>query len=76
MVGHYPINEEGEDILISPQPETQSISPEQLTRELKGMYTGILMADAKCMSILVPLASLTESGRLALSSIVFSYKIL
>jgi hypothetical protein len=41
----------GEDIDMVPQPETRPISPEQLIAEVKGMYAGLVMVEAKCSEV-------------------------
>jgi hypothetical protein len=33
------------------QPETRPISPEQLIAEVKGIYAGLIMVEAKCCEV-------------------------
>ena len=42
---------QGEDIRMVAQPETRPISPEQLIAEVKGIYAGLVMVEAKCQEV-------------------------
>jgi len=46
---------------IALQPETRPISPEQLAAEVRGIYAGLVMVEAKCIGVDQRLASLTQS---------------
>jgi hypothetical protein len=44
-----PLNDDGYDIIL--QPETRPISQEQLVAEVKGIYAGLVMVEAKCIEV-------------------------
>ena len=46
---------------IALQPETRPVSPEQLAAEVRGIYAGLVMVEAKCIGVDQRLASLTQS---------------
>ena len=45
---------------LDPQPETKPISHEQLVAEVKGIYTGLVMIEAKCIEVDTAQSSNTE----------------
>lgn len=45
---------------LVPQPETKPISHEQLVAEVKGIYTGLVMIEAKCIEVDTAQSSNTE----------------
>lgn len=53
--GHFPEDEPSEESDHEPelllQPETRPISHEQLVVEVKGIYAGLVMVEAKCIDI-------------------------
>jgi hypothetical protein len=44
-------NETEERLRMVRQPETRPISPEQLIAEVKGIYAGLIMVEAKCCEV-------------------------
>jgi hypothetical protein len=54
-----PSGEEPHNIL--PQPETRPISQEQLVAEVKGIYAGLVMVEAKCIEVDNKQATLAEA---------------
>jgi hypothetical protein len=46
---HVPPKDDGYDIIL--QPETRPISQEQLVAEVKGIYAGLVMVEAKCIEV-------------------------
>ena len=49
--GNEPAEGPGNDPEMLLQPETRPISPEQLVVEVKGIYAGLVMVEAKCIDI-------------------------
>ncbi|KAL5329581.1 hypothetical protein ACEPPN_003095 [Leptodophora sp. 'Broadleaf-Isolate-01'] len=49
LIQSLPPREESYDIII--QPETRPISQEQLVAEVKGIYAGLVMVEAKCIEV-------------------------
>ncbi|OTA99254.1 hypothetical protein M426DRAFT_27666 [Hypoxylon sp. CI-4A] len=45
------IEDESETTRLIPQPETRSISQEQLIAEVKGIYAGLVMVESKCIEV-------------------------
>lgn len=48
---HSASDEEDENPRMVGQPETRPISPEQLIAEVKGIYAGLVMVEAKCCEV-------------------------
>ncbi|PSR90756.1 hypothetical protein BD289DRAFT_430456 [Coniella lustricola] len=49
-----PAADESDDLVVSsmlPQPETRSITQEQLVAEVKGIYAGLVMVESKCIEV-------------------------
>jgi hypothetical protein len=56
---NLPPKEDSYDIIL--QPETRPISQEQLVAEVKGIYAGLVMVEAKCIEVDNKQATLAEA---------------
>lgn len=60
------LDNETYDIIL--QPETRPISQEQLVAEVKGIYAGLVMVEAKCIEVDNKQATLTDGAQSKLNN--------
>jgi hypothetical protein len=57
-------NPKSNDYNIVLEPETRPISQEQLVAEVKGIYAGLIMGEAKCIEVIKKQATLAQADEL------------